>query len=389
MTNVKCQIKVLLYKIIIPFPLLYNIIIVAGSRLLVGAFVIFNLTLVITAETAAAPSPLWAKSGIVINDTLGNSPEQKPKIISDPAGGYILVWEDGRGGATNVYAQKLSEASTPLWTNMGIAVSQSPKNQNSPQVISDQSGGAIIVWQDFRSDKADIFAQKINSSGQLVWGNVGLPICTEKSGQFSPQITSDGAGGAIIVWHDYRSGKGEDIFAQKIDSKGNLLWQQDGLPISTAASTQWYPQISGDGQGGAIIVWTDGRAGAADNNIYAQHISTSGQTIWEKDGIPICSAPKNQERPVILGVSGGAIIAWEDSRFNNLDIFAQKITNDGNPGWEKDGRRICQASGQQEKPTLCPDGNEGVIIAWTDYRAPASDIYAQRVQDSGKILWAE
>jgi hypothetical protein len=53
---------------------------------------------------------------------------------------------------------------------------------------------------------------------------VNTPICTASGSQYNPQITSDGSGGAIITWEDNREGDSytEDIYAQKIDQDGTL-----------------------------------------------------------------------------------------------------------------------------------------------------------------------
>ena len=50
-------------------------------------------------------------------------------------------------------------------------------------------------------------------------------------------------------------------------------WVVDGAPVTTADKAQTTPKLVSDGQGGAIITWSDNRNGS---NIYAQRISSSG-----------------------------------------------------------------------------------------------------------------
>jgi hypothetical protein len=54
------------------------------------------------------------------------------------------------------------------------------------------------------------------------WDADGVALCVAYSGQTKPAIVSDGAGGAIVVWRDYRSGSSPDIYAQRITSEGCL-----------------------------------------------------------------------------------------------------------------------------------------------------------------------
>ncbi|MFH1541485.1 MAG: hypothetical protein ABIE84_00140 [bacterium] len=338
---------------------------------------------------ADLPQPVWQKLGKMINDTPGNTDQEKPKVI--PSGNnYILIWEDRRDGFSDIYAQKINAQGTLLWTTTGLAVAPVSANQNFAQAVNDGAGGAIVVWQDYRNGNADIYAQRIGAAGDRLWGSTGVAISRAKAGQFSPTITADQQGGAIISWHDYRSGSGEDIYAQRIDSQGKSLWLEDGLAVATQKGTQWYPKIVGDGNGGAVITWTDGRVSPSDNNIYAQRLSAAGQLLWPAEGIAVCSAPNNQEHPVIISLAQeGVIIAWNDGRNHNLDIYVQKIDLDGQAVWTADGVSACKFDYTQESPQLAADGQGGAIITWTDHRSETTKIYSQRINTSGQPLWSD
>ena len=93
------------------------------------------------------------------------------------------------------------------------------------------------------------------------WQADGNPICTAVGDQYPPTITSDGAGGAIITWYDYRSGTA-DIYVQRVNASGVVQWTADGIAICTAAGYQTYPTITSDGAGGAIVTWHDQRSGS-------------------------------------------------------------------------------------------------------------------------------
>ncbi|MBI1799059.1 MAG: hypothetical protein HYR73_05180, partial [Candidatus Eisenbacteria bacterium] len=83
--------------------------------------------------------------------------------------------------------------------------------------------------------------------------NVNLPVCTAANNQYSPTIVSDGTGGAIVTWYDYRSRTGSDIYAQHVLASGAVdpAWPADGRALCTAANSQQYPTIITDGAGGA------------------------------------------------------------------------------------------------------------------------------------------
>src|SRR5690348_9693452 len=100
---------------------------------------------------------------------------------------------------------------------------------------------------------------------------VNTPICPDPIFQANPHSVSDGAGGAIVTWEDYRNGHNSDIYAQRINASGFVQWTTDGVPISTDSNDQTSPTIVGDDAGGAIIAWEDKRSGT-NYDIYAQRI---------------------------------------------------------------------------------------------------------------------
>src|SRR5258706_7476977 len=102
-----------------------------------------------------------------------------PKIVSDGTGGAIILWEDKRDSSTqgiNLYAQRLNSRGVPQWTGNGIFVTRATGNQTLARLVSDSPGGAIVVWQDSRSGNTDIYAQHISSDSTKSWGANGIPI---------------------------------------------------------------------------------------------------------------------------------------------------------------------------------------------------------------------
>ena len=55
------------------------------------------------------------------------------------------------------------------------------------------------------------------------WEQFAIGVCTEAEEQLAPVITKTSDGGTIIAWMDNRS-VDYDIYAQKLDSYGNIQW---------------------------------------------------------------------------------------------------------------------------------------------------------------------
>lgn len=316
---------------------------------------------------------------------VGPGDQWSPAIMADGSGGAILTWHDNRGGNYDIYAQKVDVSGKVKWTVEGVAVCPDTQRQGYPELTTDGSGGAIITWCDDRSGNCEVFAQRVNASGSVVWAAGGVAVCKARGGRTAPAIVSDGSGGAIITWHDNRDGN-YNIFAQKFDASGNRKWGTSGVGICTATGDQFYPVIVSDNSGGAIVAWDDNRN--RSHEIFAQRINSSGDIEWAINGVAVCTGNGGQKTPAMVSDgSGGAIISWHDVRNGNYDIFAQKLDASGKIRWTNNGVAVCAVSGDQSCPTIVADGSGGAIATWYDKRNGNYDIFVQTIDMSGAAQW--
>ena len=57
-----------------------------------------------------------------------------------------------------------------------------------------------------------------------------------------------------------------------------------------------------------------------------RRIDANGTTLWQKNGVPVCDAGKEQITPraVSAGV-GSAIVVWSDARGGDYDIYIHRV----------------------------------------------------------------
>ena len=280
------------------------------------------------------------------------------------------------------------------WTNdptLNTPVCISPGEQQNPLIISDGNNGAIICWMDVLT--VQVYVQRINSSGYKMWDPLGLRITPLSDYHPNYSIISDQQGGAILTWETYNNGD-ENIYAQRLDSFGNLLWDTLGVEICVKPLPQIQPIITSDGVGGAFILWGDRESGAGVAGLYAQRINSEGQVLWATDGIPICTSPFQdpiQIHPVIVSDGeGGAIVAWDDTRNANTRVYAQRVKSDGSLQWQDNGVQISQLSGEDRVQAITKVGINEFVVAWTNGIAPytETDILAQKISSAGEKKWS-
>lgn len=284
--------------------------------------------------------PLWTPDGVAV--CAAGGADYLPSIVPDDLGGAILVWDDGRNGSTDqdVYAQRVDSTGTPHWIPNGVAVCSHAGYQGGSVAVQDGVSGVIAAWVDVRSSSLDIFAQRLGADGATKWAADGVALCNDASDQTSPAITTDDSGGAIVAWEDRRDGHGVGvIYAQRVVASGVPQWSTNGVPLSVGVSGQRYEAIAGDHAGGAIIAWQDDRSGI-DWDLYAQHVSGAGMTQWDPGAAPLCTAPGGQyffgsldyrTHNMAEDGAGGAYFTWTDGRAdaNNPDIYMQHMSSAG------------------------------------------------------------
>ncbi|MGB2908833.1 MAG: hypothetical protein WBB73_17180, partial [Candidatus Aminicenantaceae bacterium] len=338
---------------------------------------------------AGIASAQWSSDPNQNNPISTTLETQRPAdIVSDGAGGAIILWEqDSIVGEWHIYAHRIDAAGFTRWTPNGVPILSLPAGTGHfPQLVIDGAGGAIIAWYDNRGPFADVFAQRIDADGAVQWTANGLRVTNAPRAQYFPSISGDGQGGAIIAYND----NGNELRAQRISPTGVLLWPVDGSVIS--ADLRLGPVSVNDGSGGAIIAWEDDRNSSSSvSDIYVQRITAAGSVQWTAGGVAVCTTAGEQTKPTIIADgAGGAIVAWQDRRNGTSDIYAQRINAAGLVQWTTNGVVIATVPNlySSQVPRIASDGAGGAIIAWEDRRNNSyPQVYAQRIDNVGMVQW--
>ena len=310
--------------------------------------------------------------------------------ISDSAGGIFLAGFNPFEPDAGLRLQHLANDGTKLWAAGSIKLEGSPFG--TPAIASDGAGGIIVAWKDgrrsieFNESTEELFAQRLDTNGQVLWQARGVPLATGclpnlvcGSPKDNLQMISDGAGGAILTWMEVRDGFHLSVWAQKIRADGSIAWSSSGVPIAFGMVGVYsdYPKLVSDGSGGAILAWEDSRVGVGFG-IYAQRVDARGLLQWPiNNGIQVAQAIVSvgtKGFDIVADGIGGAFLTWVDRRTQdpnnqNAEIYAQRLNSGGQPQWTAGGIPICLNPMEQYHPLVVNDGEGGAIIVWEDQSA--------------------
>jgi hypothetical protein len=335
--------------------------------------------------SAGVAHATWAPNGTLVcsaaNDQRGIA------ILADGSGGVFLVWQDGRPGLyqDDLYLQKLDALGTPAFAVNGVPVCAAAYDSYGARMIGDDQGGVIVAWEDRRSiglgPANEIYAQRMDSRGLPQWATDGVDLSQVSGDQGKPSLASDGAGGAIVLWEDGRlqACRTKDLYAQRINANGTLAWPMTGVAVCTAGDDQDSPRVVADGAGGVFAIWSDKRSEVRD--LYAQRLNGAGSPLWAANGVPVCSAPDRQQEPAVSVLGGGVVAAWNDWRDGGWSIYTQDIAASGVAQWTANGVTALGAP-SNSPPALLVDGTS-IFIAGSR----GGDIYVQKLSSSGAPQW--
>ncbi len=324
--------------------------------------------------------------------------------IADGAGGAFIAWSDYRNNQFNgeIYVQRINSSGTALWTSGGVRVTSTNTQDDFYPVINvDGAGGLLVGWQMNNDNASQLqsFVQRYNSAGTALWTANGVQLSTAAGFRSISGLIKDGAGGLFAVFDDTRNDPNGldynyvmnnqldniDIYGQRVSSTGSLLWTANGLPLANAAGNQseLFAGLVEDGTGGFMFAFSDARNGAANLDVFAQRINSSGVAQWGT-GTAVTTAGLSQYLfKTVSDAAGGLAIAFLDE--SNGACIVQKINNTGSPLWAVNGVPASPVGPFVYAVDLIPDAAGNIIVGFNV--DDVSYIIAQKLDATGAQAW--
>lgn len=305
-----------------------------------------------------------------------------PNAIMDKSENTFVVYQLNEGDSRVTYVQRLGYYGNDVWEEKGIELYSEPGPSEGGGVtallVGSNYGQTIVIWEDSQG----IRVRKIDSSGRFLWDS-GITVPAHSA--YGLETSGDGEGGVILAWSDANG----NLYVQRIGFDGNTLWKTES-PLCTA----WYFNLATDDAGNIFIAWED-----KDFSILVQKLDPMGSPCWMTGGILLSDLHGTGDRmsSIISDGLGGAVIAWiyairseDNSSVTGNELYAQRISAEGETLWETEGVCICGMSLEPPMsvpvlPQLVSDDLGGAFVVWRSIMS----VYAQRISATGEPLWAQ
>ena len=344
-----------------------------------------------------------------------NGAQEAPKVASDAAGDYVVVWEDfTQKPGIEIYAQRYNAAGAAQGTEFQVS-SATDSFETNPSVAMDANGDFVIAWQGYKyssndgygdiTDLYNVYAQRYDAAGRALGSNFEVNT-NQLEQQFEPSVAMDSAGDFVIVWSGYGDHSGYGIFAQRYNASGATVGVSNFQINTYTNAGQYNPSAAMDAEGDFVIAWSSVNEDGSDEGIYAQRYNSGGLRQGLQFQVSTFTPGIQQSPSAAMDSQGDFVIAWESGSYDGsvaqdgsgFGIYAQRY-NAAGMRLGSEFRVNTFTPNNQLSPAVSMDSAGDFNIAWVSGTFNGSGsatedgsgygIYAQQYNASGVTQGSE
>lgn len=332
----------------------------------------------------------FPQGGIMVAD-LTNSSTEDYGLGIDTTGNALIAFLDTREGSNQqVTAAKMGPNGNALWGRRGVQLTSGSDSNAAPKIVGTSDGSIVVGW----TSNSNVVLQKLNASGVAQWGS-GVVFSQAGENFVLADLHAADNGSVIVSWVSGKGfGSNSQLWANKVSSSGSLLWASGNVNIFNVGSLQFgnFPYFVYDGKGGAVFAWY---TSVPTLQCFAQHIRADGSAAFPQNGVAgsgnsvnVRVSPAAAYRPATDEV----FMFWSEEDSNQVlnGVYGQKFNSTGKLEWGADGLTIVPLGADQQIFVSTVQVGSGALVFWVDMQSyGSSTIQAARLDDSGATVCAQ
>jgi RHS repeat-associated protein len=260
-------------------------------------------------------------------------------------------------------------------------------DQTQPSIVIGASGAVHALWADARSGNADVYYSKRDPWTGLWTASVRVNDVTTNA-QNQPAITVDTAGNVYAIWTDARAGAADDDIYYSKRAVATGTWSASvKVNDDGTGKRQYDPALAISTTGELIAAWYDQRGGGTKRHIYSARLLANG-SIWSANLKVTSDASAVKAEPeVAIGADGTTYAVWRDHRSGNADVWFATLPLGGS-AWSAN-TKVSDDPGTAAitAPDIGVDTAGNLLVVWSDSRTSPSQIRSRR-RPAGSGTWS-
>ncbi|UCD18554.1 MAG: hypothetical protein JSV44_06515 [Candidatus Zixiibacteriota bacterium] len=293
-------------------------------------------------------------------------------VAATPDGGYVIAGATSSLGAgqSDVYLVRLDRNGDSLWARTyGGALTD-----EAWAVAVTADSGFIIAGStySFGAGDKDVYVIRTDSDGDTLWTRAFGGVVED----YARSVVTVADGGFVVVGSTYSFGSGDkDMYAIKLNASGDSIWAETYGKVAYERAFGIAPTLDR----GFVICGSTHSTGVTGGETYLVKIDADGNQQWEKTYGGQWARKVTQSTDGGFILVGETLTPFNPEVQYNLDIYLVKIDSDGELQWKQAfggdqhefGYDIVNAS----------DGGFFVAGVTKSYGAGGSDIYFLKVEE--------
>jgi prepilin-type N-terminal cleavage/methylation domain-containing protein len=175
-----------------------------------------------------------------------------------------------------------------------------------------------------------------------------------------------------------------NIYIENFKSDGSVDWIK--MVNSNNNAEHIYPVIAyteNFGTATSVIAWEDYRSGNSD--IYAQSFNATGTKLWNSNDVPVANSPDNEYMTSIMVDDNDYVyIAWVADESGDKNIYVAKYDLAGNPIWSN---KIVGTGNNEYSPILTKGDGDNFYLAWTEESGTNKTVKIDKYDSNGNAFF--
>ena len=215
-----------------------------------------------------------------------------------------------------------------------------------PVMISDGNNGAYLAWYDdrYKNNIYTTYIQHIDAHGNVLFKENGTPASTLEGNEmlhpllaYNPQSNEP-----MIFWsNDNKASpiEGASIRCQRYNLTGKPVFGNAGKTVFAMYTDKDAPEytIAPSNDGVYVLLLDDESLSPQCPYPYklkCMYINYNGEQIWNESIITMTEGSPKMELQAITDANSSCNAVWCDQRLDAGGIYAQRINQDGTPGYK-------------------------------------------------------
>ncbi len=288
----------------------------------------------------------------------------RPQVAVDDSGNAIVVWYQYDGSRFNIYSNRY--VSGTGWEGAQLIETDDTGDASYPQVAMDGNGTAVVVWSQFDGTRNSIWSNRYVPGTD--WEGAQLIEANDAGNAMNPRVAMDDSGNAVAVWELY-DGTLYHVWSNRYVS--GTGWGTAELIETEDAMNALSPQVAMDGSGNAVAVWrlADGTRYNLWSKRYVPGTGWEAPQLIETDNTSGVQSPQ-----VAMDGNGNAVVVWT----NYGRLWSNRYVLGA--GWGTAQLVETDNTGSAHNPSVAMDGNGNAVVAWEQYDGTMYNLWSNRWQ---------